>query len=542
MTNLISKNILYKLLATTGLATIIVVGSAGFGFWSAWKGIDSFDAISKGAISDERAVLTMANEFRQQVQEWKDTLLRGKDPAKLEKYWGNFLKREAKVQQMGNELHNRMQEPAARKLIDQFIAAHKTMGEKYREGLAAFKASGFNSDVADQAVAGMDRAPTQLLEKAASLITARSHQQVKAALQSERNGIVANLIIMLVAILVAFVVFTWIVQKLIVKPSRSLREDLARLASGDFTQPIVSTSKDEVGQIADSARQLQQGLGETIGHLTRASHQVADSSRQLTEVAEQTSEGVSQQREQTEMVATAVNEMVATVQEVTRNASQAAESAHSADQEARNGKQVLNSTTESINLLVSDVEQAARVIHELEEHSNAIGSVLDVIRGIAEQTNLLALNAAIEAARAGEQGRGFAVVADEVRTLAQRTQQSTSEIQSMIEQLQSGSHAAVDVMSNSRSRASSTVEHANEAAQALDTIVSAISTISDMNAQIATAAEEQSAVAEEIGRNITTISQAAEQSAQSVEHTARSSEELAGLANQLQQLSQRFQI
>lgn len=542
MFNFISKSIRNKLLAITGLSTAIAVGSAGFGFWHAWQSFGTFEAISNGAVANERTVLIMVTDFKKQVQEWKDTLLRGSDPAKLNKYWGNFVRREAHVEQLGMKLHNNMKDLQARDIVDQFIAAHKTMGANYRKGLAAFKASGFKSHTGDVAVAGMDRAPTKLLEKAAAMVTQHNKLLVQSALQNARRHIEIDLVIMLAAVIIAFIVFLYFIQRLIISPSRTLREDLARLADGNFTQAIVSTSKDEIGQIAQSAQLLQQELGETIGHLSNASNQVAESSQQLTEVVEQTSYGVSQQREQTDMVATAVNEMVATVQEVTRNASQAAESAQSADSEARNSKQVLNSTTDSINLLVSDVEQASQVIQELEERSNAIGSVLDVIRDIAEQTNLLALNAAIEAARAGDQGRGFAVVADEVRTLAQRTQQSTSEIQSMIEQLQSGTHAAVDVMSNSRSRASSTVEHANNAATALDTIVSAISTISDMNTQIATAAEEQSAVAEEIGRNITAISQAAEQSAQSVDHTARSSEELASLASQLKQVAGRFQI
>jgi methyl-accepting chemotaxis protein len=538
----ISKSIRNKLMMITGLATTVVVGTAIVGFWYAWSSVEGFQGITDGAIANERTALIMVTEFKKQVQEWKDTLLRGSDPQKLEKYWGQFLKQEEKIQTLGDQLQSHLTDQDAKDLVEQFIAAHKTMGQAYRKGLDAYKASGFVSHVGDTAVAGIDRAPTQLLEKAAKLVSNKSNSLIDESLRSARQHIVLSLGVMLIAVVIASLFFLWFIQQFIVNPSRQLREDLARMASGNFTHRIESVSKDEIGQIADSAQHLQEELGETIGHLSGASRQVSDSSRRLTVVVEHTSQGVTQQRQQTDMVATAMNEMVATVQEVTRSASRAAESAYNANQEANAGKQVIATTTDAIDVLAADVEKAAQVIHKLEENSNAIGSVLDVIRGIAEQTNLLALNAAIEAARAGEQGRGFAVVADEVRTLAQRTQQSTREIQDMIEQLQAGTREAVTVMSESQGRAKSTVEHALKAGEALETIVNTISAISDMNSQIATAAEEQSTVAEEIGRNIVAISQAAEQSAESAEQTSQSSEELADLANQLQSVAARFQI
>ncbi len=215
---------------------------------------------------------------------------------------------------------------------------------------------------------------------------------------------------------------------------------------------------------------------------------------------------VLEQKDEVDKVATAMTEMSATVHEVARNATEAAEAAQRADEETSKGKSVVSQAIEAIDLLANEVNDAAQVIHRLEQDSDEIGAVLDVIRGIAEQTNLLALNAAIEAARAGEQGRGFAVVADEVRTLAQRTQQSTQEIQNMIERLQSGAQDAVKAMEQGRSRAQVGVEQAAEAGTSLETIAQAVGTISDMNTQIATAAEEQSVVAEEINLNIVAIS------------------------------------
>jgi methyl-accepting chemotaxis protein len=227
---------------------------------------------------------------------------------------------------------------------------------------------------------------------------------------------------------------------------------------------------------------------------------------------------------------------------VARNASSAADEAHTADLEAQQGKQVVSETTQAISSLANEVDNASTVIQKLESDSESISSILDVIRGIAEQTNLLALNAAIEAARAGEQGRGFAVVADEVRSLANRTQESTQEIQKMIEKLQSGASDAVEVMVKGRDWANTSVEKAEQAASALERITKAVDVINSMNTQIATAAEEQSAVAQEIDRNVTNIHQVSNQTADGATQTAGASDELARLATDLQQLVSHFKL
>jgi methyl-accepting chemotaxis protein len=237
-----------------------------------------------------------------------------------------------------------------------------------------------------------------------------------------------------------------------------------------------------------------------------------------------------------------MNEMAATVQEVSRNAQYAADGALKADEEARNGAAVVTETIAAINSLSGNVENASEVIQRLEAESENIGSVLDVIRGIAEQTNLLALNAAIEAARAGEQGRGFAVVADEVRTLASRTQQSTSEIQEMIERLQQGSKNAVAVMEEGRRQTQAGVEQAARAGQTLQDITAAITSIRDLNTQIASAAEQQASVAEEINRSIVSINEVADETSLGMREAAMSSNQLTQYASQLQSLVERFEV
>lgn len=237
-----------------------------------------------------------------------------------------------------------------------------------------------------------------------------------------------------------------------------------------------------------------------------------------------------------------MNEMTATVQEVARNAADASDAAHAADSEAVNGNLIVDNVTSAINDLALEVQESAGTIATLEENAEQIGTVLDVIRGIAEQTNLLALNAAIEAARAGEQGRGFAVVADEVRTLASRTQDSTREIQSMIERLQEGSKSAVLAMDQSQKKTERVVEQAHKAGEALTSITMAVSRIADMNTQIATAAEQQSAVSEDINENVVGINTLAIDAAGSAEHTTANSQDLERVAADLQDAISTFKV
>ncbi len=314
------------------------------------------------------------------------------------------------------------------------------------------------------------------------------------------------------------------------------------LSNGDLTAHLQLETRDELGEVAAHFNSIASGFSDLVRGIVDATTMLAGSAEEVASVARESALNVDKQRSETSMVATAVNEMNATVKEVAAHASHAAEAATEADQESKSGKQVVEHAKDEIAHLSQNIENASHVIEQVEKNTESIGAVLDVIKGIAEQTNLLALNAAIEAARAGEQGRGFAVVADEVRTLANRTQQSTEEIEKTIDQLQSEAARAVETMQQSREQAKTSADKAQAAAKSLEQITVAVETISQMNIQIAGAAEEQSSVADEINKNVTSISEISEQTATGAEQTTHSSAELAKLAAELQTLISHFKV
>ena len=328
----------------------------------------------------------------------------------------------------------------------------------------------------------------------------------------------------------------------IIKPINSLQGSLKNLNSGDgdLSRRLPAGSKDEFGEIVSEFNHFIDSFQGLINKIDKSIDPVVEVASVVSANGEKTREGAQSQAQETDQVATAVTEMAAAVNEVASNASITMNATKEAEDKAEDGRGVVTETVMSINALADEMNHASEVIKKLEGFSVEIGSVLDVIKGIAEQTNLLALNAAIEAARAGEQGRGFAVVADEVRTLAGRTQNSTDEIQRMIDQLQGAAGEAVTVMERGHEKVEVSVENASKAGEALNGITESVTTIASMTAQIASSAEEQSKVSEEINENIVRISQIAEKTVSRASDTSEKSGQLGGLAQDLDKLVSRY--
>jgi methyl-accepting chemotaxis protein len=352
-----------------------------------------------------------------------------------------------------------------------------------------------------------------------------------------------NLLLMATVLALAFgLLAAWAITRQIVIPLNQTLKVAERVAAGDLTHNLVSERLDELGQLQRAMQSMTLGLRELIGGISNGVTQIASAAEELSAVTEQTSAGVNSQKVETDQVATAMNEMTATVQEVARNAEEASEAAVAADQQAREGDKVVGEAIAQIERLALEVGNSTAAMSDLKRESDKIGSVLDVIKSVAQQTNLLALNAAIEAARAGEAGRGFAVVADEVRSLAQRTQKSTEEIEELIVGLQTGTQQVATIMDNSRSLTDSSVELTRRAGSSLESITRTVSAIQSMNQQIAAAAEQQTAVAEEINRSVLNVRDVSEQTSAASEETAASSVELARLGTHLQMLVGRFKV
>jgi methyl-accepting chemotaxis protein len=355
--------------------------------------------------------------------------------------------------------------------------------------------------------------------------------------QARSLQLISTLLALLVGIIAALVI-----TRQITRPIQETLAVVERIASGDLSHNIQVTRRDELGVLQQGIQRMGTTLRELISGIRDGVTQIASAAEELSAVTEQTSAGVNSQKIETDQVATAMHEMTATVQEVARNAEQASRAAADADGQARAGDKVVAEAIAQIERLAAEVARSTDAMTHLQQESNKIGSVMDVIKAVAEQTNLLALNAAIEAARAGEAGRGFAVVADEVRGLAQRTQKSTEEIEGLVAGLQNGTQQVAAVMNNSRSLTDSSVELTRKAGVSLENITRTVSNIQSMNQQIAAAAEEQSAVAEEISRSIINVRDVSEQTATASDETAKSSVELARLGSQLQQMVSHFRV
>lgn len=379
----------------------------------------------------------------------------------------------------------------------------------------------------------------QIVDEEEKLIGVRAEEQTLASAFAISVTTIGTLLAIVIGSVIGFFVIRGIMGP--INATNGILKGIAE-GQGDLTKRVDVQSSDEIGQLGEYFNAFISKLQGIIKQVVESAIQVSQAAEQLSQVTSDTSEGINRQNSETAQVATAMTEMASTVDEVARNSQSASDAAMHADSQAKLGNQTVSTTIKTINELAAEVEKSAQSLEKLKVDSENITAVLDVIKNIADQTNLLALNAAIEAARAGEQGRGFAVVADEVRTLAQRTQNSTVEIENLISTLQQGADSAVSAMEQNRTKTKTTVEHASKAGELLRDIAQSVSSIADMNSQIAVASEEQSTVAQDINRSIVNIQNISEQTSVGATQTSKSSQKLLVLGNQLRQLVEQFRV
>jgi len=465
------------------------------------------------------------------------------DPKNIPVYRGQMDTRDKELGEKIAAYDHLVATPEGRALYDQF----KTTFAAYRTGIAqsfTLAEQGRRDELTKLLLVDMktvvDGSGKQLNDLAELFAKQVVVESEKSAAHYETSRTIVSLFIALAAL--ATVALAMLLTRSIVRPLSEALGAAESVAQGDLTQPIATHGNDEVSRLLKALATMQQNLRETLQAISGSATQLAAAADELNAVTLDSTQGLQAQNNEIEQAATAVNEMTTAVEEVARNAVSTSDATRQSSESAHLGQERVSETANAISALASEVQHTGELVQSLANQSQDIGKVLEVIRAIAEQTNLLALNAAIEAARAGESGRGFAVVADEVRALAHRTQQSTLEIEQMVQGMRSGSSLALESMNASASRAASTLELAERAGDALVAITSSVHEIHERNLVIASAAEEQAQVAREVDRNLVNIRDLSVRSATGADQTSTSSHELSKLANTLQGMVQRFRV
>ncbi len=531
-----------KLLCLVSACMLIVGLSAVIALQRQNTAIDHLESLIRGPAADRQSIMLITVDFKIQVQEWKNVLLRGKSPAELDKAWGKFEKTERAVREQGLALASSTQNADTKRAVESFLDEHEQLGRAYRKGLEAFRAAGFDSAAGDAAVKGVDRAPTERLLEASKLIESEV-TRVSQQTQQEADAVAATTLpILLVTFVLAIFALMQVLNHSLIAPTRLLVEHVGAFSRGDYSHQLSMQRQDELGMLANSLQTLQQHMTDMIKELHTTAGALVNSSGMVAHIAEDIEHSSTALNARADQSAAAIHQLSSTVNEVASNARGAAEAATEADEMAKASAKVVGNSISAIDQLARELERVSQVVNQLEQDSGNIGTVLDVIKSIAQQTNLLALNAAIEAARAGEQGRGFAVVADEVRTLASRTQESTEEIHKIIENLQNGAANAVQAMRDSQSHTTASVSMADEAGKALSGITQAVERIRDMNAQIAHAATEQGQAVEEINRNVTAVLDLSHKNREHASGANRTSDTLLDISGKMNGLVKGFRI
>jgi len=472
------------------------------------------DRISRQDFLAQETVLRATIRFKQQVQEWKNVLLRGNHAEDLDKYWGNFTARENDVRSAIAQAREAISQEDLRMKLDEFRAAHEAAGQGYRRGLDAYKASGFQADAGDKAVAGVDRAPTELLLAAENVARERGAATVAAAVHGARTAFITAIASSVIVVVLAIGVLWFFMRRSVVQPIREAMGFASRIAEGDLTGRIQARSHDEVGQLLQALSGMNESLKEIVRRMRTAAESVAVASGQV-------AAGTTSLSQQTEEQASSLEETAASMEELATTVQQNAASARKGDELARNA----SATAQAGG---NEVRNVVQTMGEISTASRQIADIVSVIDAIAFQTNILALNAAVEAARAGDQGRGFAVVAAEVRTLAQRSAGAAKEIKTLIER----STNRVDAGAALVERAGATI----------DKMVADVTQVTELMSSIAEASAEQARGVQQVNRTVTEMDKTVQHNASSVQESAAAAEGMRRQAGEMVEAVSRFRL
>ncbi|CAG9212309.1 Chemotaxis protein [Paraburkholderia tropica] len=487
-------------------ALLLMFAGAFYGIYSLNQSLTVYGTTVQSSVANERAVMNTLLAFKVQVQEWKDTLLRGKDPAMLDKHWSAFQAREREVDTLAAQLKASLPAGESRDLIDQFASAHTKMGEGYRNGLAAFKAAGFDPTAGDHAVAGVDRAPAALLDQAARKIAADSAQISADAAEEARHATAISAVLMVAALIISMT-GSWLFSRTVTKPLSRALDCASAVAEGNLAFEVQASGRDETALLLRALKGMQRSLVGVVSQVRGHAEGVASASGQIAAGNQGLSSRTEEQAASLEETAASMEQITATVRQNAANAKQAALLASDAAGTAVRGKDLM-----------------AEVVETMRGISTSSGEIVDIIAvidGIAFQTNILALNAAVEAARAGEEGRGFAVVASEVRTLAQRSGAAAKEIKKLIE----ASAQRIDAGSSL----------VNDAGSVIQDMVAAVQRVTTIIDEIATASQEQSTGIEQVNVAVTQMDEVTQQNAALVEEASAAAHALAEQAVELRE-------